>query len=75
HEWVKDVRGFINLEASGSGNKGMLFQSSSSVINKAFSNSPHPHSSVIAFTAFKLRLINSRTDFQIYTDANIPGVD
>ncbi|KAI9298915.1 hypothetical protein K502DRAFT_285663, partial [Neoconidiobolus thromboides FSU 785] len=75
HEWKKDVKGFINLEASGSGNRGMLFQSSSNIINKAFSKSPHPHSSVIGFTAFKLRIISSNTDFQIYNAANIPGVD
>ncbi|KAI9298926.1 hypothetical protein K502DRAFT_283942, partial [Neoconidiobolus thromboides FSU 785] len=75
HEWKNDVKGFINMEASGIGNRGMIFQSSSNIINKAFSKTPHPHSSVIAFTGFKLRVVNSNTDFQIYNAANIPGVD
>ncbi|KXN64849.1 hypothetical protein CONCODRAFT_74586, partial [Conidiobolus coronatus NRRL 28638] len=76
HPWLKDVAGFINLEGAGAGGKALLFQSSSTVINKALIKGRHHHANVIGNDLFKLGLIQSKTDYQVYyQELNIPGVD
>ncbi|ORX86012.1 hypothetical protein K493DRAFT_238324, partial [Basidiobolus meristosporus CBS 931.73] len=76
HPWAKDVRAFINLEGAGAGGKSMVFRSSDLPLNQFYSHSPFPHTSVIANDVFKLGLIKSSTDFQIYAyKHNIPGLD
>ncbi|KAK9764155.1 hypothetical protein K7432_008578 [Basidiobolus ranarum] len=76
HPWSKDVRAFINLEGAGAGGKSMVFRSSDLPLNQFYSQSPFPHTSVIANDVFKLGLIRSSTDFQVYAYRyNIPGLD
>jgi hypothetical protein len=76
HPWLKDVAGFVNLEGAGAGGKALLFQSSSTAINKALIKGHHHHANVIGNDLFKLGLIQSKTDYQVYNqELNLPGVD
>ncbi|KAK9764396.1 hypothetical protein K7432_008131 [Basidiobolus ranarum] len=76
HPWSKDVRAFINLEGAGAGGRSMVFRSSDEPLNHFYSHSPFPHTSVIANDVFKLGLIKSSTDYQVYAyKYNISGLD
>ncbi|ORX83192.1 hypothetical protein K493DRAFT_240127, partial [Basidiobolus meristosporus CBS 931.73] len=76
HPWSKDVRAFINLEGAGAGGRSMVFRSSDEPLNRFYSHAPYPHTSVIANDVFKLGLIKSSTDFEVYAyQHSLPGLD
>ncbi|KAF9131766.1 hypothetical protein BGW39_001368 [Mortierella sp. 14UC] len=76
HPWAKDVKAFINLEGAGAGGRALLFRASNQALAKAYSkDGSSPHANVFGNDIFKLGLIKSGTDFSVYTDSNIPGVD
>jgi hypothetical protein len=76
HPWAKDVDSFINLEASGTGGKAFIFQSSSYALTKALSSGPHHHANAMSFDLFSLGIMNSATDYKVYkNNYNISGVD
>ncbi|KAF9928060.1 hypothetical protein FBU30_002660 [Linnemannia zychae] len=76
HPWAKDVKAFVNLEGAGAGGRALLFRASNQALAKAYSKVGNsPHANVFGNDIFKLGLIKSGTDFSVYTDANIPGVD
>ncbi|KAG0281633.1 hypothetical protein BGZ96_001063 [Linnemannia gamsii] len=76
HPWKKHVKAFINLEGAGSGGPSLLFRASNSDIVRQYAgNAPFPHASVFSNDIFQLGLINSDTDYTIYTQHDIPGLD
>ncbi|KIM32383.1 hypothetical protein M408DRAFT_218052 [Serendipita vermifera MAFF 305830] len=75
HPWSKLVQSFVNAEGAGAGGRPNLFRSSSPEITSAFGSAPHPHGSSLFSDAFKLGLVRSRTDYDVYTAAGLPGVD
>ncbi|KAG0298267.1 hypothetical protein BGZ96_001233 [Linnemannia gamsii] len=76
HPWSKDVKAFINLEGAGAGGRALLFRSSNQALAQAYSKVGNsPHANVFGNDIFKLGLIKSGTDFSVYTENNIPGVD
>ncbi|KXN65844.1 Zn-dependent exopeptidase [Conidiobolus coronatus NRRL 28638] len=76
HPWAKDVDSFINLEASGTGGKAFLFQSSSNSLVKALASGSYRHINGMSNDLFSMGIINSGTDYKVYKDNyNIPGVD
>ncbi|KAG0205445.1 hypothetical protein BGX28_002975 [Mortierella sp. GBA30] len=76
HPWAKDVKTFVNLEGAGAGGRALLFRSSNEALAKHYSKIGNsPHANVLGNDIFKLGLIKSGTDFTVYTDYNIPGLD
>ncbi|KAF9144099.1 hypothetical protein BG015_000204 [Linnemannia schmuckeri] len=76
HPWKKYVKAFINLEGAGSGGPSLLFRASNSDIVRQYAEyAPFPHASVFSSDVFQLGLIESDTDYTIYTQHDIPGLD
>ncbi|KAK3818145.1 MAG: hypothetical protein J3R72DRAFT_460240 [Linnemannia gamsii] len=76
HPWKKYVKAFINLEGGGSGGPSLLFRASNSDIVRHYADyAPFPHASVFSNDVFQLGLIDSDTDYTIYTQHDIPGLD
>ncbi|KAF9920727.1 hypothetical protein FBU30_009357 [Linnemannia zychae] len=76
HRWKKYVKAFINLEGAGSGGPSLLFRASNSDIIRQYSdNAPFPHASVFSNDIFQLGLVASDTDYSIFIQHGIPGLD
>ncbi|CAO3566324.1 unnamed protein product [Mortierella alpina] len=76
HPWKKYIRAFINLEGAGSGGPSLLFRGSNyDIIRHYADNAPYPHASVFAHDLFPLRIIQSETDYSVYTRHGLVGLD
>ncbi|KIJ55609.1 hypothetical protein M422DRAFT_151554 [Sphaerobolus stellatus SS14] len=75
HPWSSLPKLFLNLEGAGAGGRPMLFRTSSLSVTEAFTGVTHPHGSSLSADAFATGLIRSATDYSIYQDAGIKGLD
>ncbi|KAG0336584.1 hypothetical protein BG000_006423 [Podila horticola] len=76
HPWKKFVRAVINLEGAGSGGPSLLFRASDpNIVRHYADNAPYPHASVLVNAAFEAGLIRSDTDYFIYKQHGLPGLD
>lgn len=76
HPWINDTRIFLNLEGAGAGGRALMFRATSpAAVAKAANTNVLQHASVLGNDMFGLGLIKSMTDYSVYLDAGIPGVD
>ncbi|PSS00741.1 hypothetical protein BD289DRAFT_382440 [Coniella lustricola] len=62
------VHTFLNLEGAGAGGRAILFRGTDQQVMSAYSNVPHPFTSVIASDAFGAGFIRSQTDYVVFHD-------
>ncbi|KAH7108438.1 hypothetical protein BKA62DRAFT_682187 [Auriculariales sp. MPI-PUGE-AT-0066] len=75
HPWAGLPKAFVNLEGAGAGGRPMLFRTSSTAVTKAFRGVAQPHGSSISSDVFSSGIVRSGTDFTVYTDAGMEGLD
>ncbi|KAH7334608.1 hypothetical protein B0J17DRAFT_602306 [Rhizoctonia solani] len=75
HPWAKLPKTFLNLEGAGNGGRPILFRTSSFDVTTAFRAVSRPHGSSLSNDAFKRGLIRSGTDFSVYEEAGMRGLD
>ncbi|OBZ88842.1 Vacuolar membrane protease [Choanephora cucurbitarum] len=77
HPWFSSVKLFINLEGAGAGGRAILFRSSNlnAVKKLAYSSASFKHGSPLGNDIFRLKLIKSDTDYTIFTQHGVPGLD
>ncbi|KAI0243637.1 hypothetical protein L0F63_003289 [Massospora cicadina] len=76
HKWAPSVKAFLNLEGSGAGGRVLLFQCSNPKLVALARAIPRPTTSVLGNDLFQMRVINSVTDYAVYSNRRaIPGVD
>ncbi|KAI8816410.1 uncharacterized protein EV422DRAFT_571794 [Fimicolochytrium jonesii] len=77
HPWFQDIKGFINLEGTGTAGKtrSLLFRTNSYELADVFAKSaPYPHASVLADDL--MGMVGSDTDYRPYAGAGqLPGID
>ncbi|KAJ3290315.1 hypothetical protein HDU79_003378 [Rhizoclosmatium sp. JEL0117] len=71
--YVKNIKVFANFEGGGAGGKPILFRTTSSQLTQAYADLAYPHMS--SFGGDLLDVLGSRTDYQRYVKAGIPGFD
>lgn len=74
HPWFNDSLAIINMEGSGIGTEiPSLFRSNSYDVLKKYLGTPFPRANVILQNI--MRFISSDTDFTVFDQAGIPGID
>lgn len=75
HEYSKLVKYFINLEGTGAGGKSILFRSTDFGILSYYKNAPKPFANSLFQEGFQNGLIRSETDYKVYKENGLRGVD
>ncbi|TDL26147.1 Zn-dependent exopeptidase [Rickenella mellea] len=75
HPWFELSNDFINLEGAGAGGRPLLLRTTSTRLARSFARAAHPLGNVISADAFKRGVVKSGTDYSVYTDAAMEGLD
>lgn len=79
HEWAKDIKAYVNLEAQGVGGREMLFRSGPKhdwLVRKYRESVGNPFGHVFAEEMFETGIMRSGTDFEVFRDdGHVPGLD
>ncbi|KAJ7591069.1 putative zinc metalloprotease [Mycena floridula] len=74
HPWSNLTKTFLNLEGAAAGGRPLLFRASSLSAVRAF-KTIHPHGNVLSADAFARGVVRSGTDYSVYTDFGMNGLD
>lgn len=75
HPWAEEVEVFLNLEGAGSGGKAILLQTTDYEVAKHYRDVRSPAADSIVQQGFQGGAVGSLTDFNVYRDAGMRGVD
>ncbi|GMM33076.1 Pff1 protein [Saccharomycopsis crataegensis] len=75
HPWSQSVEYFINLEGTGAGGRAILFRASDYGIAKYYKHVPSPFASSIFQEGFSNRVVGSETDYKVYLQNGLKGMD
>ncbi|KAG0297225.1 hypothetical protein BGZ96_007283 [Linnemannia gamsii] len=75
HPLRKYVKAVINLEGCGTTGPEILFQANSRPMIEAYSQVPYPHATVLANDLFATGVLLSDTDYRIFVQENLTGLD
>ncbi|KAK3838804.1 MAG: hypothetical protein J3R72DRAFT_402405 [Linnemannia gamsii] len=75
HPLRQNVKAVINLEGCGTTGPEILFQANSLPMIKAYSQVPYPHATVLANDLFATGVLLSDTDYRIFVQENLTGLD
>lgn len=75
HPWAKNVSAFINLEGTGAGGKAILFRASDYGVASHYSAAQMPFASSVYQEGFSNGFIHSQTDYKVYTEGGLRGLD
>ncbi|CAX44231.1 membrane-bound mettalopeptidase, putative [Candida dubliniensis CD36] len=75
HPWFKQIGFFLNLEGTGAGGKAILFRGTDYGIVKYFNKVRYPYATSIFQQGFNNHLIHSETDYKVYKEAGLRGLD
>ncbi|CDK26427.1 unnamed protein product [Kuraishia capsulata CBS 1993] len=75
HEWSKLVTHFINMEGTGTGDRAILFRATDSGVSKYYGAAPRPFANSLFQLGFDSGLIHSETDYKIYKQHGLRGLD
>ncbi|KAG2158710.1 uncharacterized protein EDB93DRAFT_1290778, partial [Suillus bovinus] len=74
HPWANVTDTFLNLEGAAAGGRPLLFRTTSRAPLASWSTS-HPHANVLTADAFSRGVIRSGTDYSVYEQAGLKGLD
>ncbi|PPQ79482.1 hypothetical protein CVT24_010158, partial [Panaeolus cyanescens] len=78
HPLSKLTDTFLNLEGAAAGGRPILFRATSTTPVRSLKNHaliPHPHANVISADAFARGVVKSGTDYSVYVDGGMQGLD
>lgn len=75
HPWSKNTSYFINLEGTGTGERAILFRATDYDIAKYYKNARSPFGSSIFQQGFAGGLVHSETDYRVYKEHGLRGID
>lgn len=75
HPWSKDAEVFLNLEGTGAGGRAILFRATDYGVAKHYRAATSPHMNSIFQQGFTDGYIRSETDYKVYTNNGLRGLD
>lgn len=75
HPYAESVGYFLNLEGTGAGGKAVLFRATDTGVALLYSAVRSPFATLTFQQAFAARLVHSETDYKIYAQHGLRGVD
>lgn len=75
HPWSKNASYFINLEGTGTGERAILFRATDYDIAKYYQNAGSPFGNSIFQQGFASGLVHSETDYRVYHEHGLRGID
>lgn len=75
HPWSQNASYFVNLEGTGTGERAILFRATDYEIVKYYKNARSPFGSSIFQQGFASGLVHSETDYKVYKEHGLRGID
>ncbi|CCH44183.1 putative zinc metalloprotease [Wickerhamomyces ciferrii] len=75
HPWSQNASYFVNLEGTGTGERAILFRSTDYEIASHYKTARSPFGTSIFQQGFASRLVHSETDYKVYHEHGLRGID